>query len=234
MWEISEIKEQGKLAFRSNYWPCVLVAFLMSIFTGGCSAMSNSRWQQQADVNISGNMDPHQAAAVAAAVFAVMGVFLLIGLLIKIFIANPIEVGGTAFFKCNVEETPAPFGIMGVGFRNYWHSFVTLFLRDLYLFLWTMLFIIPGIIKAYSYCMVPFILAENPDMPANEVITRSREMMNGNKWQAFLMDLSFIGWILLGILTLGLVLVFWTGPYMHSSHAALYLKLKESFIPSHF
>ena len=94
------------------------------------------------------------------------------------------------------------------------------------MFLWTLLLIVPGIIKAYSYSMVPFILAENPDMPANEVLNRSREMMDGNKMQAFLMDLSFIGWILFGIVTLGLGLIFWTSPYLYSSHAALYLKLK--------
>jgi uncharacterized membrane protein len=75
--------------------------------------------------------------------------------------------------------------------------------------------------------MVPYILAEHPELSANEVITRSREMMNGNKMQAFKMDLSFLGWILLGILTLGLGLVFWTSPYMESTQAALYLKLRD-------
>ena len=75
--------------------------------------------------------------------------------------------------------------------------------------------------------MVPYILAEQPELSATEVITRSREMMNGNKWQAFKMDLSFLGWILLGILTLGLVNIFWTAPYMESAQAALYLKLRD-------
>ena len=103
----------------------------------------------------------------------------------------------------------------------------TLFLRDLFLVMWGLLFIIPALIKGYSYCMVPFILTEHPELSATEVITRSREMMNGHKWRAFLLDLSFIGWILLGVLTLGLGLIFWTEPYMFSTRAALYLKLKE-------
>ena len=73
--------------------------------------------------------------------------------------------------------------------------------------------------------MVPYILTDHPELTPNEVITRSREMMDGNKWQSFLLDLSFIGWIVLGIVTLGLGLVLWTAPYMQSSNAALYLKL---------
>ena len=228
MWSISEIKEQGKAAFKANYWPCVLMALLMSLFAGYSASAGGSHVPQQTDPNAAvANMDPNQAATVAAAILAALGVFLVIGLLIRIFVANPIQVGGSTFFKSNVEAPPAPFELIKVGFQNYGHTFLTLFLRDLYLFLWFLLFFIPGIIKAYSYRMVPYILAENPDMPANEIITRSREMMNGNKWQAFLLDLSFIGWILLGCLTLGFGLIFWTTPYMQSSNAALYLRLKE-------
>lgn len=224
MWSISEIKEQGKAAFKANYWPCVLMALLMSLFAGYSAATGSSQAPQQTDPNTTvANMDPKQAAAILAA----LGIFLVIGLLLRIFLANPIQVGGSTFFKSNVEAPPAPFALIKTGFQNYGHTFVTLFLRDLYLFFWFLLLFIPGLIKAYSYRMVPYILAENPDMPANEIITRSREMMNGNKWQAFLLDLSFIGWILLGCLTLGFGLIFWTTPYMQSSNAALYLKLKE-------
>ena len=93
--------------------------------------------------------------------------------------------------------------------------------------LWSLLLVVPGIVKLYSYRMVPYILAEHPELSANEVITRSRKMMNGNKWQAFKLDLSFIGWILLGTVTLGIVQVFWTSPYMESAQAALYLKLRD-------
>ena len=101
-----------------------------------------------------------------------------------------------------------------------------MFLKSLFTFLWGLLFIIPGIIKSYSYKMVPYILADNPGISATEAITRSREMMNGNKGKAFLLDLSFFWWILLGIITCGLVGVFWTNPYIASTHAALYEELK--------
>ncbi len=224
MWTISEIKEQGKAAFRANYWPSVGVAFLMMLFMGGSTVSSRSPQGGSAELQQQmQSADPAVITAIAIGSLLALG----IAFLIKIFLSNPIELGGYAFFKSNVEAPPAPFGTIKVGFQNYWHNFVVLFLRDLFLLLWFMLLIIPGFIKLYSYAMVPFILAENPDMSATEVITRSREMMNGNKWRAFVLDLSFIGWILLGIVTLGLGLVFWTTPYMHNTHAALYLELKE-------
>ena len=224
MWTIREMKEKGKAAFKGNYWPCVLAAFLMSLFAGSTAATSGTTDPQPSDFE-----QALQAADPAAIIALLSASALVIGvcLLIKIFLANPLELGGVSFFTENARSCPAPAGTIKRGFQNYGHNFVVLFLRDLYLLLWTLLFIIPGIVKAYSYRMVPYILAEHPEMSANEVITRSRQMMNGNKWQAFKLDLSFLGWILLGFLTLGLGLIFYTEPYMESTQAALYLKLRD-------
>ncbi|MCR5135775.1 MAG: DUF975 family protein [Oscillospiraceae bacterium] len=228
MWTISEIKEEGKAAFKANYWCCVLAAFLISLFAGAGGASTASNNQNGSMSSAVEGMSSSEMMTVAVFVIGAVAVALLIGAVIRIFLGNPINVGCRTFFKENVYDAPAPLSLIKTGFQNYGHTFVTLFLRDLYLVLWTLLLIIPGIIKAYSYRMVPYILAEHPEMPANEIITRSREMMDGNKWQAFLLDLSFIGWILLGVVTLGLGLVFWTSPYMESTNAALYLRLKEA------
>ena len=223
MWDIAELKERGREAFKANYWPCVGVALLMTVFAGG-SGLSSRAQSSTTDVQHSvENVSPEVVVAAFIGFLAALG----IALLIKIFLANPIELGGCTFFKKNLEEGSAPFSTIKAGFQNYGHTFVTLFLRDLFLILWFLLLLIPGFIKAYSYCMVPYILAEHPELSANEVITRSRKMMNGNKWQAFKLDLSFIGWILLGTVTLGIVQVFWTSPYMESAQAALYLKLRD-------
>ena len=231
MWTISEIKETGRAAFKANYWPCVLVAFLITLFTGSGAASGrasgNSTGSSSDLVNAFQSLSQSEQIAAVLAFVGILAGACALGLVVKIFLSNPIRLGGATFFKNNIETGSAPVSTVGTGFRNYWHNFVVLFLRDLYLILWFLLLIIPGFVKAYSYCMVPYILAENPDMSAREVITRSREMMDGNKWQAFLLDLSFIGWIFLSIVTLGLGLVFWTAPYMESTHAALYLKLKE-------
>ncbi len=227
MWTISELKQRGKAAFKANYWMCVLTAFLMSLFTGSASMSSGSGGKIDELKEKLSNMDSRELTAVIIAVAAIVSVALIVALVLRIFLANPIAVGGSLFFLSNTEQPPAPFNLVGSGFKNYLHTFVTLLLRDVFLLLWSLLFLIPGFIKAYSYRMVPYILAENPDMPAKEIITRSREMMNGHKWRAFVLDLSFIGWILLGALTCGLVLIFWTGPYKQSTDAALYLKLSR-------
>ena len=230
MWTIAELKERGKAAFRANYWACVGVAFLMTLFAAGTQVASRSTsagtTTSTATTDISEMLKQPEVMAAFAAVFSVAGI---LAVLFKIFVANPIEVGGHLFFKENTLEPPAPFSFVKRGFQNYGHNFVTLLLRDLFILLWTLLFIVPGLIKMYSYCMVPFILAEHPEMSATEVITRSREMMNGHKWRTFVLDLSFIGWILLGAVTVGLVQVFWTSPYMYSTHAALYLELKREY-----
>lgn len=223
MWTIREMKERGKAAFKANYWPCVLVALLMGLFT----ATATATYRTDSSTEFQYAVQSGDKAAIAALV----GAFVLvagIGLVIKIFLVNPIKLGGVHFFTENIEAGPVPVGAIKAGFQNYGHNFVVLLLQDVYLTLWFLLLIVPGLIKAYSYRMVPYILAEHPEFSATEVITRSREMMNGHKWQAFKLDLSFLGWILLGALTLGLVNVFWTAPYMESAQAALYLKLRDA------
>ena len=223
MWTIREMKERGKAAFKANYWPCVLVALLMGLFT----ATATATYRTDSSTEFQYAVQSGDKAVIAALV----GAFVLvagIGLVIKIFLVNPIKLGGVHFFTENIEAGPVPVGAIKAGFQNYGHNFVVLLLQDVYLTLWFLLLIVPGLIKAYSYRMVPYILAEHPEFSATEVITRSREMMNGHKWQAFKLDLSFLGWILLGALTLGLVNVFWTAPYMEGAQAALYLKLRDA------
>lgn len=112
------------------------------------------------------------------------------------------------------------------GFKNYGASFLLNLLCLLFIFLWTLLLIIPGIIKVYSYSMSFFILADEPDLPANQARKKSMQIMRGNKWRLFCLDLSFIGWWLLGILTLG-ILFFWIIPYRNTAHAEFYLSLNQ-------
>ena len=98
-------------------------------------------------------------------------------------------------------------------------------LYTLYIALWSILFIIPGIVKSYSYAMTFYILRDDPSIGANEAITRSRQMMDGHKWQLFCLHFSFIGWILLSMLTLG-ILTLWVMPYMETATAVFYESIK--------
>ncbi|MCI5649263.1 MAG: DUF975 family protein [Fusicatenibacter sp.] len=106
---------------------------------------------------------------------------------------------------------------------------LTMFLRDLYIGLWSLLLVIPGIIKSYEYRMVPYLLADCPELDRTEAFRISREMMYGQKMNAFVLDLSFIGWHLLSACTCNLVGVFFTQPYVNTTNAELFLQLKQDY-----
>ena len=99
-------------------------------------------------------------------------------------------------------------------------------LVSIFTILWALLLIIPGIIKAYAYAMTPYIMKDQPELSAVDCIDRSMSMMNGYKWKLFLLDLSFIGWALLCILTLGIGML-WLNPYVYCSRAQFYEELKQ-------
>jgi len=162
----------------------------------------------------------------AASVIGMLMLISLICFLLRLMLFNPIEIGCRSFFSENTKSN-ASFGQIGRGFKpKYGRNIGTMFLKDIFLALWSCLFIIPGIVKMYSYRMVPYILADDPDISATDAITRSREMMNGHKWNTFVLDLSFIGWSILSALTLGILYIFYVGPYMYGTDAELYQTLK--------
>ena len=97
---------------------------------------------------------------------------------------------------------------------------------SIYLLLWSMLFVVPGIIKTFSYSMAPYILADHPEMTGGEAITASKNLMKGKKWKLFCMEFSFIGWILLSFLTFG-ILFLWVGPWMAAAEADFYESIKD-------
>lgn len=176
-----------------------------------------------------------EADEVALAVFLItmlvvfITVFLIvlaITIVLNVFLFNPLEVGCDRFYLRNLNE-PAQIGNVGYAFdNNYKNITKTLFFRDLYTFLWSLLLIIPGIIKSYEYRMIPYLLAEDPQMTKEQAFAESRRMMRGQKWRAFVLDLSFLGWNILSVLTLGILGIFYVQPYMDATHAALYEMLR--------
>ena len=164
------------------------------------------------------------------AIFIIGSIAALFGIALNIFVLNPLKMGCRKFFKTSAENPHRNMKDLGAGFSggNYGSVVKTMFFRDLYSFLWSLLFVIPGIIKrGYSYRLVPYILADNPKMDANEAITLSRRMMNGHKWNAFVLDLSFLGWYILGLLAFVVGTLF-VHPYYYSTDAQLYLTLRDS------
>ncbi|MDE6956633.1 MAG: DUF975 family protein [Lachnospiraceae bacterium] len=157
---------------------------------------------------------------VFAVVFFCVFAFIIV---LSIFVFNVIEVGGKMFFIQNRSCTP-PVGMIFDGFKKgrYSNIMKTMFFRSLSVFLWSLLLIIPGIIKSYEYLMVPYILAENPTMDRRDVLDLSKRMMKGQKWDAFILSLSFFGWMLLSAITCGLVGIFYVSPYYMATFTELY------------
>ena len=166
-------------------------------------------------------------AVVGAVIVLVVAIVLLFSSVLKIFVLNPLEAGCQNFLLRNATGE-SDLGDIGFGFTpDYWRNVKTLFLRDLFRFLWGLLLIVPGIIKRYSYRMAPYILADRPELSGTEVLTLSRQMMNGHKWKTFVLDLSFLGWNILSALTFGLLGVFYVNPYRQCTNAELYRELKN-------
>ena len=177
--------------------------------------------------------------AVAIVLVSMLALLLVIAAVIQIFIGNPIQVGGRRFFmESRAKQQSAGIGRVFWVFRSgkYGNVVKIMFLKDIKTILWGLLLVIPGIVKSYEYRMVPMILSENPDMDSRDVFALSREMMQGNKWAAFVLDLSFLGWLILAVIA-GSALVFFAPsflgfigvvpslfllPYINATEAELY------------
>ena len=138
----------------------------------------------------------------------------------------PLSWGLIVFFLRLIREEDIAFERLFDGFSQYVRIFTAELLKTIYVILWTLLLIIPGFIKQYSYSMTEFILKDHPELNAEQAICMSMRMMQGHKMQLFLLDLSLIGWLLLSLLTLGIGLLF-LFPYYYSAHAHFYEDLKE-------
>lgn len=244
MWNRIQLKERGKIAFQRNYWKCVLVAFVMMIALGGSSAVSSGTIRQRLDVNFTINDNGHLFGyysghgshtsgvpmVIYIMIFMTVLMIAVISALVNILICMPLEVGGCRFFMENTSYPSSP-DRLGYAFKKgaYGKVVLTLFLRQLYIFLWSLLFIVPGIIKAYEYRMVPYLLADDPNMPRQDAFRISKEMMYGNKWEAFVLDLSFFGWEILSACTCGILGIFYVNPYVYATNTELFIELKKQY-----
>jgi uncharacterized membrane protein len=152
-----------------------------------------------------------------------------IGYLGTLLIGGPLMLGICAFFLSYPRNQDAPVSMMFSGFNRFMPGFILYLLITIFTLLWTLLLIIPGIIASLRYSQAFYVMNDHPEMSAQEAIKTSSELMQGNKWKYFLLNLSFIGWILLGIITLGIGLL-WVYPYMLAASANFYEDLKQASV----
>ena len=266
------LKNWAKNAFHRSYWKSVLVAFILSI-VAGAGVSSSSSGGSSSSSGSTGSMSSEEAAVAAIVVLIVLAVVFVISIvaaLLKAFVFNPLQVGCQAYF-CDGLYNPNPsLNDLGKGFKpNYKNVIKTMFFRDLYLFLWALISVIPvaitaviavvltmssvneawigvvivlmvlvmipcmipSIIKTYEYMLIPYIMAENPNMPTKDAFALTKHMMMGDKFNAWVLQLSFIGWNLLSLCTCGILSIFYVAPYQAYTMAAFYKAMQQKVRP---
>ena len=211
-----EIKAIGKEQFKLNYWNCVLAALLVTAVMGVVTWMTNGE-----EIVQMVNGQPGQATITVRS---------NAGGLLALLLGGPIAVGLNYFFVKNVQGEREELSVttpFTEAFKNYPRKLGGSLWMGLFVFLWALLLVIPGIIKGISYSMTQYLLADCPNVKARDALKLSMRMMNGHKWEYFVMGLSFLGWILLSALTLGILSVFYVDPYLRSSFAEYYLELRD-------
>lgn len=246
MWDRIAFKATGKANFKSNYWPFVAVSVLYLLLLGNLVSLDiKDNWTDLSDLislcqayGIQSGTDLLYCGQYVLSIFlpyAAVGGIMQIAL--SLLVANPYEVGASRFFLENTTFHTAPFSRVSMGFTaNFGNVVLTQFLRNLYIFLWSLLFLVPGIVRAYGYFAVPYILAENPHMPHQRALELSRQMTMGYKADLFVLDLSFFGWQFLNVCTFNILGIFYVNPYVHATKAEAYrflrVKAMESGITS--
>ena len=245
MWTRRELKENARTALKLYYWWGFLVCFIagllggssgggLNINLGGTGSSSGSYGSSSGSGGSSGGgfVSP-EAEALLALLVAVGLVVILVavaaGICFAAFVSNVVQVGKLNFFlESRYQGASAGVGRLFFGFSKgkYLNIVKTMFLKGLFEGLWTLLLIIPGIIKHYEYYMVPYLLADEPTLDRKEAFRLSKEMMHGNKFDTWVLELSFIGWYLLGTLACFIGVLF-VNPYAEATYAELYLRLKE-------
>lgn len=237
MWTRAEIKSRAKEALKKYYWYAVLMCFIAGILGGGGSSSFSTSFRTGAQDYSSGQYGYGYSAQTIPSrllgILMVMGVIFLIiwifALVFSIFVGNPVQVG-LKRYMLESREIGGSAGIAKLFWvfssGHYLNIVKIMFLKGLYTTLWGLLFVIPGIIKSYEYSMIPYLLAENPEMDSQEAFRISREMTMNEKASIWVLDLSFLGWELLGVLACGIGILFVT-PYIEATYVELYLLLRD-------
>lgn len=236
----SEFRAQAREALSGRWGAAVLATSVAGLLgaditmSGGGSAsglgssvgkaIDKQTGSGSGDINsFSGSFPSFSTSALIYMMTAVMVVFLIVAAIgiIRFIVGSFVSLGLIQYNLDMIDGKEVEFGQI-FSKSSMLGKAVWLRLRMvIFTFLWTLLLIIPGIIKAYSYSMAGFIMTENPEMSAKEAMEVSMKMMDGNKWRLFCLEISFIGWMILSIFTLGVGLL-WVVPYENAATAAFY------------
>ena len=235
--ENSQLKLNAKSVLKTTYWMSFLGIIIYDIIYGVGNSISNTiqnigatsdtgdymRYIERGDYERAME-ELTEMSSYRNPVFSLIGA--IVSICIALFVINILTVGLKKMFLRARVTRKADIGDLFSGFSSYGSVMKTMFFHSLYIYLWSLLFIIPGIVKSYSYYMVPYIVAENPGISTDRAFEISKKTMNGEKGKAFYMHLSFIGWYLLGMLACCIGMVF-VDPYANATYAEFYAYVKQ-------
>ncbi|WP_366248302.1 DUF975 family protein [Terribacillus aidingensis] len=209
------LKQDALDSLRGNWGKSVLAVFLFSVISFTIKLISNSWFGFSIVVEEEITIKEETLRFVRDT-------------LLDYVLLMPLFAGTTWLFQSFVQGDRPTFGFIFSPFKRFWRYMLTGLILTVLLTFWTLLLVVPGIIKYLSYSQTLYILRENPHYSIFEAIRESKEKMRGNKGRLFLLQLSFIGWALLTILTLGIG-AFWLEPYFRTTMASFYeLKIKQA------
>ena len=228
----ADFRNKAAAALSGNWGKAVGVGFVASLLGaattfagsgGGGGRDSSSDIESITDLN---GVIPTEFQIAVLAFISILGFIAIAFAILHFIVGGAVTLGYVKFNLNLVDGKPASFADLFSEFHRFGTAFVMQLLRGLYTLLWSLLLIIPGIYASYGYAMTPYILLENPEMTANEAIAASKELMDGNRWRLFCLEISFIGWALLAaLLTCGIGYL-WVVPYQEASFAAFYREIK--------
>lgn len=232
----SDFRELARRALSGKWGSAVLITLVASILgadimvNGGSSTsgitnsvtnvVNRGNGDGSSYDGILASMSITSMTYILGAVMAVVSILIIVGL-VQYVIGSFVSLGLIQYNLDLIDGKDVEFGQIFSKASMFGKAFWLRLRMDIFTFLWTLLLIIPGIIKSYAYSMSGFILAENSEMTAKEAMKVSEKMMAGNKWRLFCLQFSFIGWQLLCILSLGIGFL-WLTPYMNAATAAFY------------
>lgn len=203
------IKQNAKTHYQNNKWQNVLVMLINVLVAGGVQVI----------VRVSGKN------------WFVALFMSLVSIAASILLVNIIAMGSATWFHRSIKTEGLKMEEMFWTFKeDYGGNVLLMFLITLYTFLWSLLFVVPGVVKGYSYSLAIYIKSENPQISASQAIELSQKMTNGRKMDLFVLDLSYIGWFILSSITFNILGILYVMPYYQAAKAFAYEEIKEEAI----
>lgn len=227
-----DFRERARKALNGK-WILALVTGFIAAWLGAYTALESSAGglnsNRVKEIRESGYIENqllNELLFVIWSILIVFAVVILMIMVVRLILSGPVSLGYAKFNLNLVDNRNPQLTDLFSQFRYFGKGLVMQLLRWLFIYLWTLLLIIPGIVAIYKYAMAPYILCENPNMSAYDAIQESKWLMDGNKWRLFCLNFSFIGWDILCVFTLGIGYL-WLKPYREAAFAAFYREIKE-------